>query len=58
MRRSILLPSLGLLAAMLTGCGQKGPLVLPTRPAPAATTMAPATPAVSGSTSLPDSGPR
>ncbi|MCW8806757.1 MAG: lipoprotein [Rhodanobacter sp.] len=58
MRRSILLLLLGLLAATLTGCGQKGPLVLPTRPAPAGTAAVPGTPAVAGSTIRPDSGPR
>ena len=50
MRRSLLLPPLALVVALLAGCGNKGPLVLPpTRtaptPTPAASTPAPATPA-------------
>ena len=48
MRRLILCTALPLLAALLAGCGNKGPLVLPPQPsgstlAPAATAPAPAT---------------
>ena len=50
MRRSLLLPPLAIVVALLAGCGNKGPLVLPPArtappPAPAASTPAPATPA-------------
>jgi predicted small lipoprotein YifL len=41
MRRSLLLLSLAFVAALLAGCGNKGPLVLPP-PRPAAATHAPA----------------
>ncbi|HEY8682314.1 MAG TPA: lipoprotein [Rhodanobacter sp.] len=50
MRPSILLLSLCLLAAMLAGCGQKGPLVLPpTKP----TASRPHAPAVAASVDTP-----
>lgn len=55
MRRLILLP-LCLVVATLTGCGQKGPLVLPPpKPgvAPAASAVPPATPAMPASAALP-----
>ncbi len=43
MRRSLLLLPLTLVVALLAGCGNKGPLVLPPhRPAPAASAPAPA----------------
>lgn len=58
MRRSILLFSLGLLAATLAGCGQKGPLVLPTRPATSGTPAATSAPSVASSSSASDSSPR
>ncbi len=49
MRRSVLLPPLALAIALLAGCGNKGPLVLPPArtapPAPATSTPAPAVPA-------------
>jgi predicted small lipoprotein YifL len=49
MRRSVLLLPLCLVVALLAGCGNKGPLVLPparTAPPPApASAAAPATPA-------------
>ncbi|MGB3749320.1 MAG: lipoprotein [Rhodanobacter sp.] len=50
MRRSLLLLPLALVVALLAGCGNKGPLVLPPArtalpPAPAASAPAPATPA-------------
>ncbi|TAL82676.1 MAG: sugar transporter [Rhodanobacter sp.] len=56
MRRLILLLSLSLSAAFLGGCGQKGPLVLPTRPAAAA--AAPASPAAAASSARLDHGQR
>ncbi|MET0332458.1 MAG: lipoprotein [Dyella sp.] len=34
MRRFVLLLPLGLIAASLTGCGQKGPLYMPNNPRP------------------------
>ena len=43
MRRTLLLLPLCLVVASLTGCGQKGPLVMPARPAAASSTIAPAT---------------
>ena len=44
MRRSLLLLPLLFVAAVLAGCGNKGPLVLPPpRPAPVASVPAPAT---------------
>jgi predicted small lipoprotein YifL len=50
MRRSQLLLPLSLVVAMLAGCGNKGPLVLPPpRPAPAASAPAPAVPATASS---------
>ncbi|MEO7050330.1 MAG: lipoprotein [Rhodanobacter sp.] len=60
MRRSLLLLPLTLVAALLAGCGNKGPLVLPPpRPAPAASVppQAPAAPATP-STRIPASGQR
>lgn len=50
MRRSLLLLPLALVVALLAGCGNKGPLVLPQArtappPTPAASAPAPATPA-------------
>ena len=51
MRRSLLLLPLALVVALLAGCGNKGPLVLPPArsappaPTPAASAPAPATPA-------------
>lgn len=43
MRRSLLLLPLPFVAALLAGCGNKGPLVLPPpRPAPVASASAPA----------------
>lgn len=60
MRRSLLLPPLTLVAALLAGCGNKGPLVLPPpRPAPVASVPAPA-PALpaTASSALPGSGQR
>jgi predicted small lipoprotein YifL len=54
MRRSIMLLPFCLVVAMLAGCGNKGPLVLPpTRPAPATTAPAPTAPAVATSSTLP-----
>ncbi|OOG57969.1 lipoprotein [Rhodanobacter sp. C03] len=56
MRRSLLLLSLCLVVAMLTGCGQKGPLVLPpTKPATASSTAKPHTPAPAASSATPAS---
>jgi predicted small lipoprotein YifL len=46
MRRSLLLLPLCLALATLAGCGNKGPLVLPSQPASASTTVKPAAPAL------------
>jgi predicted small lipoprotein YifL len=46
MRRSLLLLPLCLVIALLAGCVNKGPLVLPTHPAATSTTAKPAVPAV------------
>lgn len=49
MRRSFPLLPLAFVVALLAGCGNKGPLVLPpARPAPAASSPAPAVPAAHG----------
>ena len=40
MRRSLLLPPLCLVVALLAGCGQKGPLVLPPAKPATASSMA------------------
>jgi predicted small lipoprotein YifL len=45
MHRSLLLLPLFLAAATLAGCGQKGPLTMPARPATGSTTPRPAAPA-------------
>ena len=42
MRRSLLLLACCLVFALLAGCGNKGPLVLPSHPASSATTPEPA----------------
>ena len=34
MRRSLLLPPLAIVVALLAGCGNKGPLVMPQKPVP------------------------
>ncbi|MEO6926295.1 MAG: lipoprotein [Rhodanobacter sp.] len=53
MRRSLLLLPLALVVALLAGCGNKGPLVLPpTRPVPAASTPAPVTPATASTSAM------
>ncbi|HUW53431.1 MAG TPA: lipoprotein [Rhodanobacter sp.] len=52
MRRSLLLLLFCLMATVLAGCGQKGPLVLPTRPAPTATATTPAAPASAASSAV------
>jgi predicted small lipoprotein YifL len=59
MRRSLLLLFV-LVAALLAGCGNKGPLVLPPpRPAPATSAPAPAPVApASASSAMPVSGQR
>jgi len=57
MRRSLLLLPLSLVVAMLAGCGNKGPLVLPPpRPAPAASAPAPAVPATASSSTMSTTG--
>jgi len=57
MRRSLLLLPLSLVVAVLAGCGNKGPLVLPPpRPAPAASAPAPAVPATASSSTMPTTG--
>jgi len=57
MRRSLLLLPLSLVVAVLAGCGNKGPLVLPPpRPAPAASAPAPAAPATASSRTMPTTG--
>lgn len=54
MRRTLLLFTSCLVVALLAGCGNKGPLVLPpTRPAAASTALPPAPPAPATSTGLP-----
>ncbi|MDE2156815.1 MAG: lipoprotein [Xanthomonadaceae bacterium] len=53
MRRPILLLPFCLMATVLAGCGQKGPLVLPTRPAPTTTTATPAAPTTAASSATP-----
>ncbi|MEO6798318.1 MAG: lipoprotein [Rhodanobacter sp.] len=51
MRRTLLLLPVALVATLLAGCGNKGPLVWPPpRPAPAASAPAPAAPAAASST--------
>ncbi|MHB1059604.1 MAG: LPS translocon maturation chaperone LptM [Rhodanobacter sp.] len=56
MRRPLMLLSFCLAAALLAGCGNKGPLVLPTQPAAASTTAKPAAPAVPATVNDPASG--
>jgi predicted small lipoprotein YifL len=46
MRRSFLLLPFCLAVATLAGCGNKGPLVLPSQPAASSTTVKPAAPAL------------
>jgi predicted small lipoprotein YifL len=54
MRRSLLLLSCCLAFALLTACGNKGPLVYaPTKPAPTSSTALPAAPATAASSGLP-----
>lgn len=53
MRRSLLLLPLCLALATLAGCGNKGPLVLPTHPASTSTTAKPAAPALPASVDNP-----
>lgn len=56
MRLPLLLLSLCLVVAMLAGCGQKGPLVLPpARPAAASSTAKPHAPAPAASSATPAS---
>lgn len=55
MRRSFLLLPFCLAVAALAGCGNKGPLVLPS-PAAASTTVQPATPALPASVADPAAG--
>ncbi|AGG91000.1 MULTISPECIES: lipoprotein [Rhodanobacter] len=56
MRRSFLLLPLCLALATLAGCGNKGPLVLPSQPAAASTTVQPAAPALPASVDEPAPG--
>ncbi|HJW05780.1 MAG TPA: lipoprotein [Rhodanobacter sp.] len=56
MRRSFLLLPFCLAVAALAGCGNKGPLVLPSPPAAASTTVQPATPALPASVADPAAG--
>ncbi len=54
MRRSLLLLPFCLVAAMLAGCGNKGPLTLPpTRPAAAPAPAKPAAPATASTVGTP-----
>ena len=53
MRRSLLLLPFCLALATLAGCGNKGPLVLPTQPASTSTTAKPAAPALPASVDNP-----
>lgn len=55
MRRSLLLLPLCLVVALLAGCGNKGPLVMPTnRPATATPPPAPMMPAPAASAATPE----
>ena len=57
MRRSLLLLPLSFVVALLAGCGNKGPLVLPpAKPTPAASAPAPAVPATASSSTMPKTG--
>ncbi len=56
MRRSFLLLPFCLAVAALAGCGNKGPLVLPSPPAAASTMVPPATPALPASVADPAAG--
>ncbi|TAL92656.1 MAG: sugar transporter [Rhodanobacter sp.] len=57
MRRSVLLLPLAFVVALLAGCGNKGPLVLPpTRPAPAASAPVPVAPAAASTRTTPATG--
>lgn len=56
MRRSLSLLPLALVIALLAGCGNKGPLVPPARPTPAASAPAPAVPAAATSSAMPTTG--
>jgi predicted small lipoprotein YifL len=56
MRRSFLLLPFCLAVAALAGCGNKGPLVLPSQPAAASTTVQPAVPALPASVADPAAG--
>ncbi|MDW2981216.1 MAG: lipoprotein [Rhodanobacter sp.] len=56
MHRTFLLLPLCLALAALAGCGNKGPLVLPSQPAAASTTVKPATPALPASVDEPTAG--
>jgi len=56
MRRSFLLLPFCLALAALAGCGNKGPLVLPSQPAAASTTVKPAAPALPASVEEPAAG--
>jgi predicted small lipoprotein YifL len=53
MRRPLLLLPLCLAIATLAGCGNKGPLVLPSEPAASSTTVKPAAPALPASVDQP-----
>lgn len=54
MRRSLLLLPFSFIVAMLAGCGNKGPLVLPpTRPDPASSAPAPVLSAPASSGTMP-----
>jgi predicted small lipoprotein YifL len=55
MRRSLLLLPFCLASAVLAGCGNKGPLYLPARPAPATTTPVPASAATLAAPAVPAS---
>ncbi|MFC5527637.1 lipoprotein [Rhodanobacter ginsengisoli] len=54
MHRFLLLLPFSLIVAMLAGCGNKGPLVLPpTRPVPASSAPAPVLPSSASSSAMP-----
>lgn len=57
MRRSFLLLPFCLAVVALAGCGNKGPLVLPSQPAAASTTVKPAAPAPPASVDEPAAHP-
>jgi predicted small lipoprotein YifL len=56
MRQSVLLLPLCFVVAMLAGCGNKGPLTLPAKPAPAPAPAQSAAPAAAATVNAPADG--